>query len=51
VIDAASHGAIMIQDDMGNTFKVNGQCLKVFLEPKIIEEIDVTKFLQFKDLI
>jgi len=34
VVDVASHGAIMIQDDRGNTFKVNGQHLKVFLEPK-----------------
>ena len=49
VTDVASHGAIMIQDDTGNTFKLNGQCLKVFLEPENIEEIDVIEFLQFKD--
>jgi len=35
VIDAISHGAITIQDDTGNTFKVNGQRLNVFLDPKI----------------
>jgi len=49
VTDAASHGAITIQDDTGNTFKVNGQRSKVFLEPENIEEIDVIEFLQFKD--
>ena len=49
VVDTAYHGAITIQDDTGNTFKLNGQCLKVFLEPENIEEIDVIEFLQFKD--
>ena len=33
IINTSSHGAITIQDDEGNTFKVNGQRLKVFLEP------------------
>ena len=51
MIDAASHSAIKIQDDTCNTFKVNGQRLKVFLEPENIEEIDVIEFLQFEDLI
>ena len=32
-INTSSHGAITIQDDEGNGFKVNGQRLKVFLEP------------------
>jgi len=49
VIDVASHGAITIQNDRGNTFNVNGQCLKVFLEPENIKEIDVIEFLQFKN--
>jgi len=32
VINSSPHGAIMIQDDDGNIFKVNGQHLKPFLE-------------------
>ena len=31
VIDTSSHGAITLQDDEGNTFKVNGQRLKFSL--------------------
>ena len=33
----------MIQDDDGNAFKVNGQCLKLFLDHNkaLDEEIDV----------
>ena len=33
VIEASPHGVVTLQDDTGNTFKVNGQRLKVFLEP------------------
>ena len=45
VLDAADHGAVTLQDDDGNTFKVNGQRLKVFLEPEMseLEEVDVFK--------
>jgi hypothetical protein len=39
VIKVASHGVVTLQDDSGNIFKVNGQRLKVFLEPKNLEEI------------
>ena len=49
VIETSSHGAITLQDDEGNIFKVNGQRLKVFLEPQNFKEIDVIEFLQFKD--
>jgi hypothetical protein len=49
VIETSSHGTITIQDDEGNTFKVNGQCLKVFLEPQNLEEINLIEFLQFND--
>jgi hypothetical protein len=49
VIDVASHGAVTLQDDTGNIFKVNGQRLKVFLEPENSEEIAVIEFLQFID--
>ena len=49
VIEASSHGAITLQDDTSNTFKVIGQRLKVFLEPQNLEKIDMIEFLQFKD--
>ena len=32
VVGVSSHGAIMIQDDDENTFKVNEHCLKTFLD-------------------
>ena len=43
MLDAADHGTVTLQDDDGNTFKVNGQILKVFLEQEIpeLEEVDV----------
>ena len=43
VIDTSTHGAIKIHDDDGNAFKVNGQCLKLFLDHNraLDEEIDV----------
>ena len=46
VLDAADHGAVTLQDDDGNTFKVNGQRLKVFLEQEMpeLEEVDVFEF-------
>ena len=49
VIEASSHGVATLQDGTSNTFKVNGQRLKVFLEPQNLEEIDLIKFLQFND--
>jgi uncharacterized membrane protein (UPF0127 family) len=45
VVDASSHGAVMLQNDEGMLFKVNGQRLKLFLEPnKELEELDVINF-------
>jgi len=45
VINSSSHGAITHQNDEGTLFKVNGQRLKLFLEPnKELEEIDVIHF-------
>ena len=43
MLNAANHGAIILQDDDGNIFKANGQRLKIFLEPEIpeLEEVDV----------
>jgi len=48
VIDTSTHGAITIQDDADNTFTVNSQCLKVYIEPQInsVEEIDVIEFVE-----
>ena len=52
VINTSPHGAITIQDDDDNIFKVNGQCLKVFLEPSYntnleIDRIDLIAFDKF----
>jgi len=49
VVDTSTHGAITIQDDTGNTFKVNGQRLKNYFEPQInmVEEIDVIEYIEF----
>ena len=49
VIDTSTHGAITIQDDTGNTFKVNGQRLKIYFKPQInmVEELDVIEFIEF----
>ena len=43
ITNTSTHGTIMIQDDDGNAFKVNGQCLKLFLDHNkaLDEEIDV----------
>ena len=43
IVDTSPHGAITIQDDDGNTFKVNGHRLKLFLDHNkaLDEEIDV----------
>ena len=48
MIEASSHGVVMLQDDEGNLFKVNGQHLKVVLEPQNLA-VDLIKFLQFND--
>ena len=34
VISTSSHGAVTLQNDEGTLFKVNGNRLKIFLEPK-----------------
>lgn len=50
VIDTSSHGAITLRDDSGNIFKVNGQRLKIFLEPDEIldEEVDVIELIDYE---
>jgi hypothetical protein len=48
VINASSHGAVTLQNDEDMLFKVNGHCLKIFLEPnKDLEELDVIEFINF----
>ena len=51
-MNTSPHGTITIQDDDGNIFKVNGQSLKVFLEPSYytnleIDRIDLVAFDKF----
>ena len=49
VVDTSTHGAITIQNDTGNTFKVNGQWLKIYFEPQInmVEEHYVIELIEF----
>ena len=51
VINSSTHGAITIQDNDGNTFKVNGQRLKLCLEPShdINQEIDEINLVSFDE--
>jgi hypothetical protein len=45
VVSSSSHGAITLQNNEGTLFKVNGQHLKLFLNPnKELEELDVINF-------
>ena len=50
VLNAADHGAITLQDNDGNVFKANGQRLKIFLEPEILEleEVDVYELTEIE---
>jgi hypothetical protein len=43
VINTSLYGAITIQDDDDNIFKVNGQCLKIFLEPSHYFDLEIDK--------
>jgi len=45
VIDTSPHGAIMIQDDDGNAFKVNGHRLKLFDHNKALDKEIVIIYL------
>jgi hypothetical protein len=48
VVNSSSHGAVTLQDDEGTLFKVNGQRLRLFLEPnkesEVLDEIDFFYF-------
>ena len=43
VINTSPHGAITIQDDDGNIFKVNDQRLKVLLEPSYNSNLEIDR--------
>jgi len=49
VIEVAPHGAVTIKDNSGNIHKVNGQCLKVFLEPEphSSDKINLVSFKEY----
>ena len=47
VIETSEHGAITIADDEGNITKVNGQRLKVFLEPNFEKEIETIHLINW----
>jgi hypothetical protein len=45
VVSSSLHGAVTLRINEGTLFKVNGQCLKLFLEPNIeLEEVDIITF-------
>jgi hypothetical protein len=49
VIEVASYGAVTLQNDEGKLFKVNGQCLKVFLDAQLLEkELDIVNYIEFE---
>jgi hypothetical protein len=49
VIEVASHGAVTLQNDEGKLFKVNDQCLKVFLDAQLLEEeLDIVNYIEFE---
>jgi hypothetical protein len=43
VINTSLYGAITIQDDDGNIFKVSSQCLKIFHEPSHYFDLEIDK--------
>jgi hypothetical protein len=50
VLHATDHSVVTLQCDDGDTFKANGQCLKLFLEPnpQDFEKVDVLNFLKLE---
>ena len=55
VINKSPYGTITIQDDDRNLFKVNGQCLKIFIKPSHIinfnQELDRIDLIAFDKFI
>jgi hypothetical protein len=50
VLHVVDYGTVTLQCDDGDTFKANGQCLKLFLEPnpQDFEKVDVLNFLEIE---
>jgi hypothetical protein len=50
VLHAADHNVVTLQCNDGDTFKVNGQCYKLFLEPEFqdFEEVDLLNFVELQ---
>jgi len=53
VINTSPHGAITVQDNDSNIFKVNNQHLKIFIEPShdTNQEIDKIELIAFDKFI
>ena len=51
MLNATNHGAITLQEDDVNIFKANGQRLKVFLEPEMleVEKVDVFELTEIQN--
>jgi hypothetical protein len=46
MVSTSSHRAVTLQNNEGTLFKVNGHCLKTFLEPnKPLEVVDELDFI------
>jgi hypothetical protein len=52
VVNASSHGVVTLRTDEDTLFKVNGQHLKIFLEPirpsEVVDELDFIIFPQYE---
>ena len=49
VVATSPHGAITLESDEGNIFKVNDQRLKLYYEPDMqeLKELDIIEFITF----
>jgi len=49
IVATSPHGAIMLESDEGNIFKVSGQCLKLYYESDMqeLKELDIIEFMTF----
>jgi hypothetical protein len=50
VLNVMDHSAVTLQWDVGDTFKANGQRLKLFVEPNLqdFKEVDVLEFFELE---
>ena len=49
VVSSSSHGAVTLRNNEGTLFKVNGQCLKLFLETNNeLEKVDIITFFSIR---